>query len=229
MEHLPLHIGILFALTTILTIALFYLASGKSKIGLFILLGWIAIQGLVAYSGFYTLTDSIPPRFILAILPPLLSILVFFFTQKGRLFIDRLDSGYLTLLHIVRIPVEIGLSLLFAHAVVPELMTYHGRNFDIFSGITAPFIFYFGYIKHKIPRGIIIIWNFICLALLLNIVANGILSVPSPFQKFAFEQPNLALLHFPFLWLPCCIVPLVLFAHLVCLRELIFVSKATIN
>ena len=40
------------------------------------------------------------------------------------------------------------------------------------------------------------------------------------FQQFAFDQPNLAILQFPFSWLACCVVPLVLFSHLVCLSFL---------
>jgi hypothetical protein len=55
---------------------------------------------------------------------------------------------------------------------------------------------------------------------LLNIVINAVLSIPSPFQQFAFEQPNVAVLYFPFVWLPCCIVPIVLFAHLAAIKQL---------
>jgi hypothetical protein len=58
------------------------------------------------------------------------------------------------------------------------------------------------------------IWNWICLALLLNIVVRAVLSAPSPIQQFAFDQPNIAILHFPFVFLPGFIVPAVLFCHL---------------
>jgi len=34
------------------------------------------------------------------------------------------------------------------------------------------------------------LWNFVCLGLLLNIVINALLSLPSAFQQFAFDQPN---------------------------------------
>jgi hypothetical protein len=64
-------------------------------------------------------------------------------------------------------------------------------------------------------------WNFICLGLLFNIVINAILSVPTPFQKFGFDQPNVAVLYFPFTWLPACVVPLVLLSHLASIRILL--------
>jgi hypothetical protein len=74
--------------------------------------------------------------------------------------------------------------------------------------------------KLKIDRNGILIWNFICLGLLINIVVNALFSAPSPIQKFAFEQPNIAILNFPFSWLPTFIVPIVLFGHLTSIRQL---------
>jgi hypothetical protein len=93
-------------------------------------------------------------------------------------------------------------------------------KFYILSGISSPFIAYFCFHKLILIKKIILLWNIICLGLLLNIVINAILSAPSPFQQLAFEQPNVAVLYFPFVWLPCCVVPIVLFAHLVAIRQL---------
>jgi len=221
MENLPFYIPLIFGLTTILTVVFFYKATNSSKATLLILMSWLTIQAFVGLSGFYRDTDTIPPRFLLLILPPLLFIIGLFATSKGRQFIDRLDAKTLTILHVVRIPVEIVLFWLFVNQTIPELMTFEGRNYDILSGLTAPIIFYFGYITKQLDRKIILFWNFICLGLLINIVANAILSAPFPFQQFAFEQPNIAVLYFPFIWLPCCIVPLVLLSHLSSIKQLL--------
>jgi hypothetical protein len=222
MEDLPAFIKIVFALTTFLTIILFYTASRRSIACIVILIIWSGLQAFFGWSEFYTVTDTIPPRFLLLIAPPLLFILILFVTQSGKQFIDHLDQRYLTLLHTVRIPVELVLFSLFVHKTIPELMTFEGRNFDILSGITAPIVYYFGFIKKTLSRTVLIIWNVICLCLLFNVVINAILSVPTPFQKFAFDQPNIGVLYFPFNWLPACIVPLVLLAHLAALRQLLF-------
>lgn len=220
MENLPAFISVFFVLTTLVTIGLFYKATNHSKTTLAILLSWLAIQAIIGYSGFYTVTDTIPPRFLLLVLPPLLLITGLFATSNGRQFVDSLDIKALTILHVIRVPVEIVLFWLFVHKTVPELMTYEGRNFDILSGLTAPIIFYFGFIKKRIGKSVMLIWNFICLGLLVNIVANAVLSSPFPFQKFAFDQPNRAVLYFPFIWLPSCVVPLVLLSHLATIRQL---------
>ncbi len=100
-------------------------------------------------------------------------------------------------------------------------MTFEGRNFDILAGITAPIIAYLAFTQKKISRNGLLIWNFICLALLANIVVNAFLSVPSPVQQFAFDQPNIAILYVPFSWLPTFVVPVVLFAHLASIQQLL--------
>jgi hypothetical protein len=229
MENLPTYISVVFGLTTIMTVGLFYKATSNSKATLLIILGWLTMQTFIGLSGFYTLTDTIPPRFLLLILPPILFIIGLFATSKGKQFLDNLDIKTLTILHIIRIPIEMVLFWLFVNRTVPELMTFEGRNFDILSGLTAPIILYFGFIKKKLDKKIILIWNFICLGLLINIVVNAILSAPFPFQKFAFDQPNIAVLYFPFNWLPSCVVPLVLLSHLATIRQLLNDGKKKNN
>jgi hypothetical protein len=221
MENLPSYIGVVFALTTFLTVWLFYRATNHSKTTLIVLLAWLALQTIVSLSGFYTVTNVLPPRFILLPMPAILFIIVLFNTSKGRQFIDSLDLKAMTILHTIRIPVEFVLLWLFFNKVAPQIMTFEGRNFDILSGISTPLIYYFGFIKKQLSRKFILVWNIICLGLLVNIVATAALSLPFPFQQFGFDQPNVALLYFPFVWLPCCVVPLVLLSHLASIRQLL--------
>lgn len=221
MENLPVYVSVLFTLTTLLTVWLFYKATNNSKETLIILLAWLLIQAFIGLSGFYTITDSMPPRFLLLVAPPLLCIILLFSASKGRQYIDGLNIQTLTILHTIRIPVEIVLFCLSVHKVIPELMTFEGRNFDILSGLTAPIVYYFGFIKKQMNNKLIILWNIACLALLANIVINAVLSLPVPFQQFAFDQPNIAVLYFPFNLLPALVVPLVLFSHLVSIRQLL--------
>ena len=231
LENLPNFISIIFAITTVVTLLLFYWTTknsssenirNKSKLILFGLTIWLIIQAVLTLKKVYNSeTNLIPPKIIIfGIAPTILTIILLFITKKGREFIDSLDLAKITYINIVRVPVEIVLFWLFTNKVIPELMTFEGRNFDIFAGITAPLIAYYGIQKGKLNQKGILIWNFICLGLLLNIVVNALLSAPSPFQKFAFEQPNIAILNFPFSWLPTFIVPIVMFGHLTSIRKL---------
>lgn len=227
MQNLPPHIGIAIALTTLITIWFFFKATGNSKTVLIVLAIWLVIQSAISVTGFYTVTDSLPPRFLLLVLPPFLFIAGLFVTVRGKRFIDNLNVKTLTILHVIRIPVEIVLFWLFIGKTIPQLMTFEGRNFDILSGLSSPVIYYFGFVRKQLSKMVIIAWNLICLLLLFNIIVNAIFSLPFPFQKFAFDQPNIALLHFPFVWLPCCIVPIVLLSHLASIKILAGKSSMT--
>lgn len=235
MHNLPNYIVITFILTTLLTFILFYLILKKSSlknkttsitIGL---LFWLTIQAFLSYSLFYVDTvGDMPPKFaLLGFMPAFIFMAVLFNTKKGRVFIDSLPLRDLTFLSIVRIPVEIVLFWLFINNVIPEILTFEGRNFDILAGITAPIVAYFAFSKEKLNRNLLLGWNIICLLLLINIVLNAVLSFPTVFQQFAFEQPNIGILYFPFFWLPSFIVPIVFFTHFVSIRRLLKINPKT--
>lgn len=221
MNNLPLYISITFIGTTLLSIWLFLRAANYSKKTFILILLWGVFQTIIGTSGFYIITNVFPPRFPLLILPAVLLIIFLFNSTSGKKFIDNLNLEKLTLVHVVRVPVEIVLFWLFLQKTIPELMTFEGRNFDILAGITAPIMYYFVFVKHSFNKKILLIWNILCLILLLNIVINAILSVPTIFQQFAFEQPNIAILYFPFNLLPSVVVPLVFFSHLVAIRQIL--------
>jgi hypothetical protein len=220
MEQIPVWIPLLFILTTALTVYLFYKAAHFNKTVLIATLGWLALQTAVSLAGFYHITSGTPPRFLLLTLPPLIATVLLLLTKKGRHFLDSLDAKMLTRLHIVRIPVELVLYSLFIHQVVPKIMTFEGQNMDILSGLTAPVMVYLVYHKKWLKKTALLIWNIACLALLANIVVTALLSAPFPFQKFGFEQPNIAILYFPYTWLPGGVVPIVLLSHLAAIKQI---------
>ncbi|WP_316819297.1 hypothetical protein [Pedobacter nyackensis] len=229
---LPLYLTIGFLLTTIMGVGMvFFLFNTAAKpIGkssarsvMVAIILWLTLQAILSLLGIYTdYPESIPPKIILfGVIPTLILFVILFITRKGRLFIDSLSMQMLTYVHIIRIPVELLLYGLFLNGTVPELMTFEGRNFDILAGITAPLVGFFGIGQSRMGKFSLLAWNFTALGLLLNIVINAVLSAPSPFQQFGFDQPNIAILNFPFSWLPTFIVPLVLFAYLAAIRKLI--------
>jgi hypothetical protein len=229
LTNLPSHIAILFGITTLIVAGILFIAiknartnttKNKATVILFGMLIWLTLQALVAGNGFYKDVHTAPQKMLLIGLPPLATIFILFLTSSGRKFIDSLPQQTLTWLHTSRIAVEIVLYFLFVHGAIPQLMTFEGRNFDIIAGITAPLIAWFGYKKQPLNKKIILAWNIICLLLVLNITVNAVLSLPTPIQRFAFEQPNIAVLHFPFNWLPAFVVPVVIFCHLAVIRQL---------
>jgi len=116
-------------------------------------------------------------------------------------------------LHLVRIGVEFVLYQLSHYHVIPTLMTIEGRNFDLLSGLSAPLVYYFAFVRHQMSYRWLVLWNIPCIILLLNVVTYAVLSAPGPLQRLAFDQPNVAVLHFPYRFLPGIVVPLVLFSN----------------
>lgn len=224
-----MYIGLIFIAVTAITAGFLVKAFNNRTIVSIIIILWLFIESIFALEGFYLNENSIPPRLAFAVIPPFLLILFFLISRAGQNFLAEVSPSWLTLLHSVRIPVEICLYLLFVHKTIPRIMTFEGRNFDIISGCTAPVIWYFGYIKKVLPRVILIAWNFLCLALVLSVVIHGILSAPTVFQKLAFDQPNIAVLYFPFIWLPSFVVPAVIFSHLVCIRDLMVKKDSVLS
>ena len=219
--NLPAYISVLFILTTFLTLYLFWRAGDWPKWLLWILLAWLGLQAVLGYSGLYIPSDAMPPKFLLLVIPALTLVILGAFIKPFDSRIGSLGLKALLLVHIVRIPVEIILFLLYKNGAIPQLTTFDGRNYDILAGLTAPLIYFFGFKGERPKRNLQIIWNVVCLGLLINIVSTAILSAPFPFQQFGFDQPNIAVFYFPFVWLPGLIVPCVLYSHLVSIRRLI--------
>lgn len=225
-EATPVWLDVIMAATSLITVALLYVAIRQISIisatrFLIISAIWMMILLRMAHAHFFQQLDAVPPHFILVIGPPLLLLIGLLLTTNSRSWMDRLPLLTLTHLHTVRIPVELTLYMLYIHHQVPKLMTFEGRNVDILAGLTAPVVAYFAFRRKRISVRQLLIWNVFALGLVLNIVVHAILSAPLPLQQLAFEQPNVAMLKAPYIWLPGVIVPVVLFSHIVAIRQLI--------
>jgi len=234
MENVPVSLSLAFGLITAATVAFLYVAvrraassqvQARAKWVVAGALAWLGLQAFLAGSsaegGVYQDVAAFPPRlFVFGLLPALVGIAAVFATTRGRQWVDSLSLPALTYMHGVRVFVELVLYGLFVYKAVPGLMTFEGRNFDILAGITGPLVAYFGLQQQRMSRKMLLLWNALALGLLANIVIHAILSAPFPLQQLAFDQPNIAVLHFPFVWLPTFVVPAVLFSHLVAIRRL---------
>ncbi|MET7259253.1 hypothetical protein [Dyadobacter fermentans] len=208
----------LFVAIVTATWILLYKAINAAKFMWILALIWLPAQILLGINGFYLDATSIPPHLAWAIGPPMIFIAYLAIFQR-RMLTETSSLKYLTLLHTTRITVELALFYLYQMGEIPKLMTFEGSNPDILSGITAPLV-WLAYRKGIVGNKGLLTWNIVCLALLFNIVVHAILSAPTPFQQFAFDQPNVGLLKAPYVLLPAFIVPAVLFSHVVAILKL---------
>jgi hypothetical protein len=167
-----------------------------------LLLMWCIFQSTLALNKWYIDRTSSPPHLTFALAVPLILFVTTMLIPFTRKIWDGIGIFHLTAIHIVRIPVEIALWMLYTFKQIPVSMTFAGFNFDIIMGVSALLVAFLVYRK-KIGKKALIAWNIL-----------GI-------QWRDFNQPNYAIIHFPFVWLPSLIVPVVLFAHVLSLRSLL--------
>jgi hypothetical protein len=134
--------------------------------------------------------------------------------------IKRLPLSLLTLVHVIRVPVELVLYWLFLAKFVPREMTFAGWNFDIVSGVLAIVVYLVVFRFGIGSRAVLAGFNLLGLMLLFVIVTTAALAVESPLQRIAFEQPNRAIVYFPYALLPTVVVPIVLFSHIASLVKI---------
>jgi hypothetical protein len=63
-------------------------------------------------------------------------------------------------------------------------------------------------------------WNLLGIADLIIALATGLLTSPSPLQRFAFDHPNQLIAVFPLVLIPTFLVPLAILLHIISLTQL---------
>ncbi len=212
-QNAPIWMSLLFLVAFFITLLLFYLSNNKALKLTLCIFFWSVLHSVLALMGFYEITDGFPPRYALVLGPGTLFIIYGLMPKNHAWLRQNRNQKLSTLLHIVRIPVEFVLFGLFTIKMVPELMTFEGRNYDILMGITAPLML-LAYSMGWLNKKGLLVWNWIGLGFILFILINGILSAELPFQMFGFEQPNRGINYFPFILLPATIVPVVVWTHI---------------
>ncbi len=196
-----------------------YAAGMRTAAAAAVIAAWMAYSGILAARGALLDPAATPPPMVLILIPGLLMA----FTAALSPFGARLakHSSYAALIgfHAYRLPLEGVLWWFHRQGRLPVQMTFEGRNFDILTGIAA--IVAATLAKRGIAgRRTALAFNLAGLALLLNIMAVAIMSIPGPLRRFHNEPANTLVLHFPYVWLPAILVMAALFGHLVLFRKI---------
>lgn len=207
-----------FILITLLSLLFFYLGTGSDKRVLIISLLWISLIITLAILGFFENISTTPPRFLVVLVGDFVFVILGFKSLKKV----KINTKLLLLVHTLRLPVEIGLYQLFLQKQIPKVMTFEGLNFDIVMGISAILLLgYLHFSQKSIHKMFYLVWNVAGLFFLTTIVVIAIISAPLPIQLLGFEQPNVAVLKFPFILLPSFIVPVVFLSHILMIRSIV--------
>ena len=177
-------------------------------------LGWLMVTALAAMAGLLSDFYSLPPRFLFVVVPAILAVVAIALHPHTGPLLDQASGAWLVGFQFFRVPMELILWQLAVARVIPAMMTFEGRNFDVLVGLTAPVIAWLAFTKKWLSPGPVIFWNLFGLALLANIVAIAALSTPTRFRQFFEGPPNEMIGGFPFVWLIAFVVPLALLGHL---------------
>lgn len=184
------------------------------------LVGWLALTGVLAERGFFDDFQSLPPRMLLALGLPLLTLLALTFSHRIAPLLAAVPPGWLVAAQTFRIPVEIVLWQLAVAGVLPDLLTFHGRNVDILVGLTAPVVAYACFVRRAWPARVAVWWNWAGIVILLNVVVHAQFSAPTPWRLFETDPPTTVIADWPYIWLPAFLVPLAWLLHGLSLRQL---------
>ncbi len=177
---------------------------------------WPAFLLIVSATGFFEDFTSFPPRIMIVLGLPLVIVLWAVFSNPMKELLPLIPARSLIRLQFFRVFVELLIWAAFVQNQLPIQMTFEGRNLDVISGLLAPFVAYFFATSRKVQY----LYNFMGLALLINIVTIAILSLPTPFRYFMNEPANVLVARFPFILLPGMLVPLAYGLHFLSLRQL---------
>jgi hypothetical protein len=168
---------------------------------------WLIVTAILAAAGILSDFSSLPPRFFMVLIVPLIVIILIARTDSLKEILRHVAPEKLIYLQSFRIFVEILLWMLYLEQKLPIQMTFEGRNFDVLAGLTAVVVAFL--LQRKIiGKRFIYVWNIFSLILLTNIVTIAILSTPVPFRVFMNEPANTIVTTFPFVWLPALLVPM---------------------
>ena len=182
---------------------------------------WLAAVAGLALSGFLRDYDARPPRFALVVAPAILASLAIALSPLGGRLARGLPVAWIIGFQAFRVPVELVLHRLFTEGVIPAQMTWEGRNLDVLTGLAALPVAWLAS-RERLPRWGAVAFNVAGLALLVNIVAVAILSMPYRFRRFLEGPANEVVFSWPFAWLPAFVVPAAFLGHLLSLRQVMF-------
>ena len=150
---------------------------------------WMGITAAAAQSGILRDWTANPPPFGLLVVGVLMVAGTIAFSRAGQRLATYVPLWVLVAVQAFRLPLELAMHAMYERGIMPEQMSYSGRNFDIVTGIAAlPVAALLA--SGRGGRGLAAAWNVLGLALLLNVVVVAILSTPR-FAYFGAERLRL--------------------------------------
>lgn len=183
------------------------------------------LVAMLALNGVYK-TTALPPRIaLLAVLPVFILITYFFVSKSYKAVIASFPTSFTIYFQSFRIAVELLIYAIVLQNLVPELVSFNGRNYDILAGLSAPVIGML-YNRGIIGKKILLLWNVLCLGLLANIVFIFMTLIAKPqIWGYATTPISMDFLTIPYIYIAAVFMPVAVFLHVMCIYKIRQQSK----
>jgi hypothetical protein len=181
---------------------------------------WMWATFVAAASGRLSFT-TVPPTMAVVIAVSLVLALGIALSGTGARLAAGVPLAVLVGVQGFRLPLELLMHRAYGEGLMPVQMSYSGRNFDIVTGSTAIVLAAALWLApQRVSPKLVMAWNVLGFALLLNVLTIAILSAPTPLRTFMNEPANVWITQAPFVWLPAVFVLAALAGHVVVFRRL---------
>lgn len=176
---------------------------------------YLGVSFALAHLGVLARIDTVPPPAGGMLVAMSLGMVALAFSRLG----DRLLAwplGVLVGVQSFRILVELLLAATYHAGALPVELTYEGLNVDVVTGVLAAALGVWAW-RGRLPRGVVLAWNVLGLALLGIVVTMAALSAFGVWTT----SPRVTLpTTWPGVWLPAWLVQLAFLGHLLVFRKL---------
>ena len=190
------------------------------RISTAVLIGWFGIAFALGFLEVYRAVSDRIPTLPFGILVPILigGLLIVRSSTMARV-LDAVLQHWLIGVQLYRALGAIFL-ILYGTGKMPGLFAWPAGLGDVLVGVLAPVVAV-AYARGPEKHGdLVLAWNIFGMVDLIVAVAMGFSTSPSPFQLFAFDQPNELVSMFPLVLIPTYLVPVSILLHIASLTKL---------
>lgn len=185
------------------------------------LLLWQLYVYLIGTSGF--LADfSLPPRFAILLILPLFAFTgIFLRINRNKFWIKTIPTIWITAYQSFRILIETIFVYTVAAGILHKNVTIEGYNYDMVFGYTAPIIAIIIYKSRELPKRLLLVWNYLGLAVISVIIFLFISTIYFPEMYgpgVGFSTTDFTM--YPYVLVPGFLMPSAVFMHVLSIIQL---------
>ena len=190
------------------------------RISAIVLIGWFGLALAFGVSGVYrTAADQIPTIQYGILVPILIGAMLIMRSSGVARVVDAVPQQWLIGVQLYR-ALGIIFLILYGAGKMPGLFAWPAGIGDVLVGALA-LVVAIAYARGPQKNGDLVwAWNILGLTDLGVAVGTGMVTAPSPIQRFAFDLPNELVGSFPLILIPIYLVPLSVLLHLASLTKL---------